>query len=79
MQTEVNVTARTVKSGSGGYFRTGLLLIVLAVVVQYFCGGYSPLELPSQLTTPALAYAVPVLGIGGAAILLYSIFLKISS
>src|SRR3954469_2769444 len=76
-QAEVNVTSKPVPSGSGGNFRTGLLLILLAGVIQYFSGGYSPLELPSQFTSPALTYAVPALGIGGAAIVLYSIFLKI--
>jgi hypothetical protein len=76
-QTEVSVTSKPVKTGSGGHFRTGLLLILLAGIIQYFSGGYSPLELPDQLTSPALTYAVPVLAVAGVAMILYGIFVQI--
>src|SRR4051794_31994828 len=72
-QAEVTATATRGNTGSGGHFRTGLLLMLLAGVIQYFSGGYSPLELPEQLTSAALAYAVPILAVGGVAMILYGI------
>jgi hypothetical protein len=78
-QTEVSVTAQPIKTGSRGYLRLGLLLILLAGVVQYFAGGYSPIELPPEITSAAVTYAVPVLGVGGAVLILYSLFQKMTS
>jgi hypothetical protein len=79
-QTEVNVTKMHASSvGSAGNFRTGLLLVLLAGVIQYFSGGYSPPQLPPEFTSPALTYAVPLLAVGGAALILYAVFTKIRS
>ncbi len=78
-QAPITVTAKPERKENSGNFRTGLLLMLLAGVIQYFSAGYSPLELPPQITSPAVAYAVPVLGAGGAVMLFYALFRKMRS
>lgn len=60
-----------------GHFRSGLLLILMSALVHYFVGGYSPLVLPSDISSPALTYLVPVLFLSGLAMSLWGVFLRV--
>jgi hypothetical protein len=67
------------RAGRGGQFRSGLLLMLLAALIQYFAGGYSPMPLPIQISSPAITYLVPLLFLGGLALSLYGVFLRVTS
>jgi hypothetical protein len=60
-----------------GHFRSGLLLMLLALAVHYFAGGYSPLALPDDISSPLVTYAVPVLFASGLAMSLWGFFLRV--
>jgi hypothetical protein len=60
-----------------GHFRSGLLLMLMSAAIQYFAGGYSPLALPSEISSPALTYLVPVLFVCGLAMSLWGFFLRV--
>ncbi len=62
---------------SGGQFRSGLLLMLLSAVLQYFAGGYSPMALPIQFTAPTTTYFVPFLFLTGLGLSLYGVFLRV--
>jgi hypothetical protein len=79
-QTEARVpAASTRRAGSGSQFRSGLLLVLLAAVIEYFAGGYSPMTMPDQVRLPMTTYAVPLLFLGGLSMGLYGVFLRIRS
>jgi len=71
------VSAAPQKAHTYGHFRSGLLLMLLAAAVYYFAGGYSPLTLPGEITSPLLAYLVPVLFLSGLAMSLWGFFLRV--
>jgi hypothetical protein len=60
-----------------GHFRSGLLLMLMAAVVHYFVGGYNPMLLPSDISSPVLTYLVPVLFVSGLAMSLWGFFLRV--
>ena len=60
-----------------GYFRSGLLMMLLSAAVHYFAGGYSPLALPNDISSPVLTYLVPVLFLSGLAMSLWGFLLRI--
>jgi hypothetical protein len=60
-----------------GHFRSGLLLMLLSLAVHYFAGGYSPLVLPNEISSPALTYLVPLLFVSGLAMSLWGFFLRV--
>ena len=62
---------------SGGQFRSGLLLMLMSAVVQYFAGGYSSLALPSQFSSPVTSFFVPLLFVSGLGLTLYGVFLRV--
>jgi len=72
-------------SRSGGtsgrtQMRHGLLYMLLAGVIYYFGAGYAkPLELPVAVQPAVTNYLVPLLFLGGLALALYGLFLKIKS
>jgi len=60
--------------------RRGLLYMLLAAVIYYFAAGYAkPLELPVAVQPTVINYLVPLLFLGGLALALYGLFLKIRS
>ena len=65
------------KIQTAGHFRSGLLLMLLSAAVQYFAGGYSPLVLPGDISSPLLTYLVPLLFVGGLAMTLWGFFLRV--
>jgi hypothetical protein len=72
-------TATRPRTQVGGHFRSGLLLMLLSAAVHYFAGGYSPLVLPSDISSPMLTYRAPVLFLVGLAMSLWSFFLRIQA
>jgi hypothetical protein len=80
-QTEAHASSSssTRRAGSGGQFRSGLLLVLLGAVIEYFAGGYSPMTVPDQVRLPMTTYAVPLLFLGGLGMSLYGVFLRIRS
>jgi hypothetical protein len=77
-QTEVSIpSASPQRSGRGGQFRTGLLLVLMGAVIEYFAGGYSPMTLPDQVRTPMTTYLVPLLFVSGFGVSLYGVFQRL--
>ena len=77
-QSEVRAPAAArQQAGSGGRFRSGLLLMLMAAVIQYFASGYSPMALPNQISSPAITYLVPLLFLSGLGLTLYGVFLRV--
>jgi hypothetical protein len=60
-----------------GYFRSGLLLMLMAALIHYFVGGYNPMVLPSDIGSPVLMYVVPALFLIGLAMSLWGFFLRV--
>jgi hypothetical protein len=69
-------TPRPRQTNAPGHFRHGLLLILLSGVIHYVAGGYSPLVLPDNISSPLLTYLAPVLFVGGAFLILWGFFLR---
>jgi hypothetical protein len=69
------------KNGSDGgrEIRRGLLLMLLALVIHYFAGGYSALQLPYPVNPIATIYLSPVLFFGGLALSFYGVYLRVRS
>lgn len=65
------------RAASGGQFRSGLLLMLMSAVIQYFAGGYSSMALPIQFTAPTTTYFVPFLFLTGLGLTLYAFFLRV--
>ena len=65
------------RAGRPGEIRVGLLCMLMAAVMQYFAGGYSPMELPVQVISPVTAYLVPLLFLSGLGLTLYGFFLRV--
>jgi hypothetical protein len=55
--------------------RQGLLYMLLAAVIHYFAGGYSPMELPYPIQPVVTVYLAPVLFLGGLGLCLYGFYL----
>jgi hypothetical protein len=60
-----------------GHFRSGLLLMLLSAALHYFAGGYSPLVVPSEISSPVLTYIAPLVFLGGLLISLWGFFLRV--
>jgi hypothetical protein len=65
------------KTHTAGNFRSGLLLMLLAAAVHYFAGGYSPLVLPEEISSPLLTYLAPVLFVSGLVMSLWAFFQRV--
>jgi hypothetical protein len=69
-------SATVSRTRTSGYFRSGLLLMLLAAAARYF-GGYSPLVLPGDIGSPLLTYLAPALFLSGLAMSLWGFFLRV--
>lgn len=67
----------TAKGQTTSHFRSGLLLMLLSAAIHYFAGGYSPLVLPGDISSPLLTYLAPLLFVGGLAMGLWGVFLRV--
>jgi len=57
--------------------RRGVLYMVLAGVVQYFAGGYSPFAVPFEVPREVTQYLVPFLFLGGLGLTLFGLYRRI--
>jgi hypothetical protein len=57
------------------YMRRGLLYTLLAGIVYYFAGGYSPLNLPVTIPAEVNQYFTPLFFALGLGLTLYGLFL----
>jgi hypothetical protein len=60
-----------------GHFRSGLLLMLVSALVHYFVGGYNPMMLPDEISSPVLTYLAPLLFLTGVAMSLWGFFLRL--
>jgi len=56
--------------------RQGLLYVLLAAVVHYFAGGYSPLQLPLPVGPIVTNYFSPLLFLAGIGLAIFGFYLK---
>jgi len=54
--------------------RRGLLYMLLAGVIAYFAGGYSPLKIPIAVLPVVSAYLSPLLFLSGLGLAIYGYF-----
>lgn len=54
--------------------RRGLLYMLLAAVIAYFAGGYSPLNMPIAVLPDLSAYLSPLLFLGGFGLTVYGYY-----
>jgi len=59
--------------------RRGLLYMLLAGVIYYFGGGYSPMTVPVNVSSAVTTYLVPLLFLGGLGLTLYGAYFRIRS
>jgi hypothetical protein len=71
------LAAASPRAARGGQFRSGLLLMLLSAVVHYFAGGYSPMALPAEFSSPVTTFFVPLLFVSGLGLTLYGLFLRV--
>jgi hypothetical protein len=71
------IAAAAQRTPPAGNFRNGLLLMLLAAAVHYFAGGFSPLVLPGEISSPLLTYLAPLLFLSGLAMSLWAFFLRV--
>lgn len=63
--------------GGGREIRRGLLYMLLAALIYYFAGGYSPMNLPFPISPVVTMYLLPLLFFGGLGLSLYGFYLRI--
>ncbi len=79
---EVRATDRPQDGPRGGgarQIRRGLLYMLLALVIQYFAGGYSPVQLPLFMNPVVTTYLSPLLFLSGLGLSLYGVYRHVSS
>jgi hypothetical protein len=57
--------------------RRGMMYLLLGAVFYYFVGGYSGLQIPFEVPSVVGDYILPLMFLGGAALVLYGLYLKI--
>lgn len=57
--------------------RRGLLYMLLATVIHYFAGGYSPVDVPLSINPLVTLCLTPLLFLSGLALTLYGLYLLI--
>ena len=78
---EVPVVRLSRRIGKDGRreIRRGLLYMLLAGVIYYFAGGYSAMKVPVAFNPALTQYLSPAVFLGGLAMFLYGVFLKLRS
>jgi len=66
-------------SDGGREIRRGLLYMLLALVIHYFAGGYSAMQVPYPINPIATVYLSPVLFFGGLGLSIYGVYLRLRS
>lgn len=59
----------------GGQIRRGLLYMLLAAVIHYFAGGYSPMDLSFPVNPVVTLCLTPLLFLSGLGLSLYGLYL----
>jgi hypothetical protein len=54
--------------------RRGLLYMLLAVVIHYFAGGYSAMNLPFPIPPLVTVYLLPLLFLSGLGLTVYGLY-----
>ncbi len=67
---------RARQAEGGSKIRNGLLCILLAVLVHYFAGGYSAMQLPYPIQPMVATYVSPLLLLCGIALTGFGFYLK---
>ena len=67
------------RTGGRLQIRRGLLYMLLAGVIQYFAGGYSPFTVPVQVSPVITTYLAPVVFLSGLGLLFYGLYLRARS
>lgn len=62
-----------------GKVREGLLCVLLAVIVHYFAGGYSTMNLPFPIQPIVTIYLSPLLLLGGIGLIVHSFLTRLKS
>lgn len=62
---------RESSTDGGLQIRRGLLCVLLAAVIGYFAGGYSPLQLPIPVLPIVVKYLSPLLALSGIGLALH--------
>ena len=70
---EVRLRGRT--TGGRGKIRKGLLYVLLAMVIQYFAGGYTQMKLPISVPPMAAFYLSSLFLVSGLGMALYGFHL----
>lgn len=77
---EVRLTprTRTAPQSGGAQIRRGLLWMLLAAVIHYFAGGYSPMQvaLPAMIPAAVTSYLTGLLFLSGAGLGIYGLYLR---
>jgi hypothetical protein len=63
-------------SDGGSQIRRGLLCVLLATLIGYFAGGYSPLTLPTPVMPVITNYLSPFLFLCGLGLTLHGYYLQ---
>ena len=56
--------------------RQGLLYVLLAAIIHYFAGGYSPLKVPLPVGPLVTNYLSPLLFLAGIGLAIFGFYLK---
>jgi len=75
---KVQLAARP-RTGGRLEIRRGLLYMLLAGVIQYFAGGYSPFTLPIAVPPLVTTYLAPVVFLSGIGLLFYGFYRRTHS
>jgi len=73
---KVHLSSSRPRTGGGLEIRRGLLYMLLAGVIQYFAGGYSPFTLPITVSPIVTTYLAPAVFISGLGLLIYGFYLR---
>jgi hypothetical protein len=70
---------RAHSTDGGLQIRRGLLSVLLAAVIGYFAGGYSPLQLPIPVLPFVAKYLAPLLALAGIGLVLHGWIVNLRS
>ena len=76
---EIPKPVMEVRPTGGKEVRRGLLYMLVALVVHYFAGGYSAMNLPIHISPVVFEILSPLLFLGGLGLMLYGVYLGIRS